>query len=159
MAMASRIALRWASHRGFHAHTLRSGLHSRGAASTNSSTRKRGGVSAAAAVAAAVAAGTGVMTAGVVRESCSAQGVAAVGLDKGYAPRTTNPLAVIRKRPALPRVPGEPQYTAEQVSSHNRPGDMWVTYKDGVYNVSDFAQVNDYIHAARHVCTSMPYSG
>ena len=66
-----------------------------------------------------------------------------MNLDKGYAQRTTNPLAVIRKRPALPCVPGEPQYTVEEVSLHNRPGDMWVTYKDGVYDVSDFAQVSN----------------
>lgn len=156
MMAASRISLRWTSHQAlqFHARTLRCGLHiySRGASTTNISTRNRGGLSAATAVAAAAAAGTGMMIAVVVRESCSAQGVSAVGLDDGYAPRTTNPLAVIRKRPALPRVPGEPQYTAEQVSSHNRPGDMWVTYKDGVYNVSDFAQVNNHIYMKRDVC-------
>ena len=100
MMAASRISLRWTSHQAlqFHARTLRCGLHiySRGASTTNISTRNRGGLSAATAVAAAAAAGTGMMIAVVVRESCSAQGVSAVGLDDGYAPRTTNPLAVIR---------------------------------------------------------------
>ena len=131
MAATSSRILRRVSQRIFQGRVLTACLHGRGI--TSASTR--------AAVGLAVAAGTS-MGAAVIHESCIAQGEAGMGLDKGYAPRTTNPLAVIRKRPALPRVPGEPQYTTEQVSLHNRPGDMWVTYKDGVYNVSDFAQVS-----------------
>eukprot|EP01050_Picozoa_sp_SAG11_P017257 SAG11_NODE_2468_length_3322_cov_1.578964_1_plen_126_part_00 len=83
------------------------------------------------------------MSAAIVHQTCAAQGRPVLDLDKGYAPRTTNPLAVIRKRPALLCVPGEPKYTAEEVSLHNRPGDLWVTYKDGVYDVSNFAQVSN----------------
>lgn len=74
-------------------------------------------------------------------EEAAHSAAASIRLDAGYKPRTTNPLAVIRKRPAEPHRPGEPLFTHEQVADHNQPSDMWVTYKDGVYDVTQFAQV------------------
>jgi len=59
-------------------------------------------------------------------------------LDEGYAARTTNPLTVVRKRSGPIAQPGEPQYTQEQVALHDVPDDMWVTYRDGVYDVTKF---------------------
>lgn len=95
-------------------------------------------------MAVAACAGAGIVATTLLSDSCRADSPVQVNLDKGYAARTTNPLAVIRKRAALPSVPGEPQYTVEEVAMHNRPGDMWVTYKDGVYDVSEFAQVRSH---------------
>ena len=93
------------------------------------------------AAAAAAAAASGLLTV-ATSSTCQAHGLTTAELDEGYAPRTTNPLAVIRKRPGAAPVAGEKQYTVEEVSAHNRPGDMWVTYRDGVYDVTDFADVS-----------------
>ena len=30
------------------------------------------------------------------------------------------------------------QYTYKEIKSHNKEGDIWVTYKNGVYDVSNF---------------------
>ena len=52
----------------------------------------------------------------------------------------------MRKRPALPAVAGEPLFTAEEVAEHDDASDpakgLWVTYKDGVYNVTEFTNVH-----------------
>ena len=48
-----------------------------------------------------------------------------------------------KRRDGAPQAPGERIYTREEVSQMDgvdgRP--MWVTYKDGVYDVTEFAQV------------------
>ena len=107
--------------------------------------------------AAAAAAAAGAAAAVTSSTLCSAQGRTATDLDKGYVPRTTNPLAVIRKRAALPRVPGEPEYTTDEVSSHNSADDMWVTYKDGVYDVTEFASVRArFLSPIRHAGAPPP---
>lgn len=89
----------------------------------------------------AAAAASGLFTV-ATSSTCQTHGLTTAELDEGYAPRTTNPLAVIRKRPGAAPVAGEKQYTVEEVAAHNRPGDMWVTYKDGVYDVTEFADVS-----------------
>ena len=35
------------------------------------------------------------------------------------------------------------EYTYKEIKSHNKEGDVWVTYKNGVYDVSNF--INNYI--------------
>ena len=71
---------------------------------------------------------------------------AAPPLDEGYRARTPVELAVVRKRPALPAVAGEPLFTAEEVAEHDDASDpakgLWVTYKDGVYNVTEFTNIH-----------------
>jgi len=59
-------------------------------------------------------------------------------LDAGYAPMTTNRLTVVRKRQGPPQQVGEPAFTTDEVMTHNKLEDMWVTYQDGVYDVTDF---------------------
>lgn len=103
-----------------------------------------------AAASTAAAAGAAAVVATTAAGLCSAQGLSLTDLDKGYPQRTTNPLAVIRKRPAQPRVPGESQYTTSEVADHNRSDDMWVTYKDGVYDVTEFAAVSSSQNSALH---------
>ena len=68
--------------------------------------------------------------------------------------RTNVGLAVVRKRPALRPVEGEPLFTTEEVAEHNdapeagfggylqKRGSLWVTYMDGVYDVTDFMSVH-----------------
>ena len=41
-------------------------------------------------------------------------------------------------RSASGRQDGLPEYSREDVSQHNKPGDAWVTYGSGVYDISDF---------------------
>jgi len=61
-------------------------------------------------------------------------------LPAGYKARTTNPLTVVRKRRGPPPVPGEKLFTQDEVAEHSTPDDMWVTYQDGVYDVTEFCQ-------------------
>lgn len=48
-----------------------------------------------------------------------------------------------------------PEYTADEVAQHKTPKDrVWVTYKDGVYDITDFiAQVGGH-----HTCACQPLS-
>ena len=58
-------------------------------------------------------------------------------LDAGYRAMTDAGLAIVRKRPALAPVEGEPLFTAEEVAAHDDasgPQGLWMTYKDGVYD-------------------------
>ena len=71
-------------------------------------------------------------------------------LDAGYRAMTDAGLAIVRKRPALSPVEGEPLFTAEEVAAHDDasgPQGLWMTYKDGVYDLTDF--VNKHPGGAR----------
>ena len=62
-------------------------------------------------------------------------------LDAGYRAMTDAGLAIVRKRPALAPLEGEPLFTAEEVAAHDDasgPQGLWMTYKDGVYDLTDF---------------------
>jgi len=48
-----------------------------------------------------------------------------------------------RKLPAPGAKPGMPQYTKADVAKHAAVGDrVWITYKDGVYDITDFIEAH-----------------
>ena len=105
-----------------------------------------------AAPAAALAFATTLTTTACDNETVSSAAAAAAAaaaasppLDVGYLPKTAVELAIVRKRPALPPRESEPLFTTEEVARHDdadAPQGLWVTYKDGVYDLTVFTNLH-----------------
>ena len=81
-------------------------------------------------------------TAGLfVYSSTSAEGEG--GHDGGLAmrPRPLHQPHIPAHAPVAPPTPRIPTYTLDEVQEHDTPESLWVTYRDGVYDLTSFAEV------------------